>query len=42
MDSVDGVIEKIVAEFEKKPFATTVKGLLILWVLKEVTKWWKK
>lgn len=42
MDKIDEIVSKIVAEFETRPFATTVKGLMVLFVLKEVSKWWKK
>lgn len=42
MEKIEEVINKIVAEFEAKPFATTIKGLIVLFVIKEAVKWWKK
>jgi hypothetical protein len=42
LDKMDTYIQKVVSEFEKKPVATTLKGLFVLWVLKEVTKWFKQ
>lgn len=38
-DKVEEVVEKIVVELEKKPISTTLKGLLVLWVLSKVIKW---
>ncbi len=42
MDKVEEIVNRVISEFENKPIATTIKGLFILWVLKEVMKWWKK
>ncbi len=42
MEKIDEIVTKVVAAFEQKPIASTVKGLIILWVLKEVMKWYKK
>lgn len=38
---VEGGVKKVVTEFEKKPISTTVKGLVVLWVLKKVVTWFK-
>jgi hypothetical protein len=41
MEKIDEIIAKITAEFEKKPIATTLKGVIVLWVLREMKKWWQ-
>lgn len=41
MEKIETVVEKIVKSFEEKPIASTLKGIIILWVLKEVFKWFK-
>ena len=41
MDQIEKVVEKVVKSFEEKPIATTIKGVIILYVLKEVAKWFK-
>lgn len=40
-DKIEEIVNKVVVEFERKPIATTIKGLLVLWVLKNVIKWFK-
>ena len=35
MEKVESFITKVTTEFEKKPVATTIKGLVVLWVLKQ-------
>lgn len=42
MEQIEGFVNKVVAQFESKPLATTLKGLIILWLLKEVVKIFKK
>ena len=42
VEKIEEVVQKVVSEFEKKPIATTIKGLVVVWVLKEVIKWVKK
>ncbi len=39
--NIESAISKVTKEFEEKPVATTIKGIIILWVLKEVIKWFK-
>ena len=41
-DKIEEIVQKVVSEFEKKPIATTIKGLIVLWVLKNVINWFKK
>ena len=36
----DGV-KKVVAEVEKKPFATMLKGIVVLYIIKKLAKWFK-
>ena len=42
MEKIEEFVKKIVSEFETKPIATTIKGVIVLWVLKEVLKWFKE
>lgn len=37
----DGV-KKVVSEFEKKPIATTLKGVVVLYIIKKLVEWFKK
>lgn len=41
MEQIEKIVEKVVKSFEEKPIATTIKGVVILYVLKEVSKWFK-
>lgn len=41
MDKIDEIVQKVVTAFEERPIASTLKGLIILWVLKEVKKWYR-
>ncbi len=42
IEKIEEVVQKVVAEFEKKPIATTIKGVIVLWVIKEVYNWFKR
>lgn len=41
MNQIEEIVQKVIKGFEEKPVATTIKGLIVLWVLKEVIKWFK-
>lgn len=41
LDKVEDVIAKVGDEFQKKPVATTIKGVILLWIIKEVVRWFK-
>ena len=41
MNQIEQVVEKVIKNFEEKPVSTTIKGVIILWVLKEAVKWFK-
>ena len=38
MDQLEKVVSKITNEFETKPIVTTVKTLVVLWVVKQAIK----
>lgn len=38
---IEGGINKIIAEFEAKPIATSIKGVVIILVLKQLIKFFK-
>lgn len=38
-ETVTNAVKKIAAEFEAKPIATTIKGVIILYVLKYAIRW---
>lgn len=38
MDQIETFVTKVTKSFEEKPIATTIKGLIILWILKEAIK----
>lgn len=42
METIDKIVSKLVSEFENKPIATTLKGVVIIWVLKHIKSWWTK
>lgn len=42
VEKVEDIVQKVVAEFEKKPIATTIKGVVVLWMIKQVINWFKK
>lgn len=42
MPNIEEIVKKLITEFESKPIATTIKGLIVLWLLKQVIAWWKK
>lgn len=39
--TITDVVQKVTKAFEEKPVATTIKGLIVLYVLREVIKWFK-
>lgn len=39
---IESGVKKVVAEFEKKPVATTLKGIVVLYIIKKLTTWFKK
>lgn len=41
VEKIEEVVQKVVSEFEEKPVATTIKGIILLWIIKEVVKWFK-
>lgn len=40
-EKIDQYVDKIISEFERRPIVTTLKGVIILWVLKTFFKWLK-
>jgi len=40
--SVEGIVKKVVEEFEKKPIATTLKGIVVLYIVKKLVAWFRK
>ena len=34
-------VKKVVAEVEKKPFATMLKGIIVLYVIKKILRWFR-
>lgn len=41
MNKIEEIVNKVVNEFESRPIATSIKGIIVLWVLKELSKWFK-
>lgn len=41
IDKVNSSIDRIVNEFEARPIASALKGLVILYVLKTAIKWFR-
>lgn len=42
MTEIQNIVDRVLKEFSEKPVATTLKGVIILWVLKQVKEWWSK
>lgn len=36
MEKFDAFAEKLIKEFEAKPIATSIKGLVLLWIVRKV------
>jgi hypothetical protein len=41
MDKIDEIVDKVVKSFEEHPVKSTIKAVIVLYVLKEVARWWK-
>lgn len=39
---IEETFTKLVTEFESKPIMTTIKGIVILYILKKGLQWWKR
>lgn len=39
---IEGGVKKVVSEFEKKPIATSLKGIIVLYIVKKLLEWFKK
>jgi len=39
---IESGVKKVVVEFEKKPVATTLKGIVVLYIIKKLVKWFKR